>query len=175
MDCIVCSVISVNGRWFADCGATRHGPYVSTDIATRVAVGEARVLHRRGRSVKVSIQDENGKVRPILSRPGIKKGSGIDRLICAVDFSPPIFRRQSLLQKKRPDDFSVRCAGMARTAYLFLVSAAAKARQILRDFFLRRFSVLQHMKFADRSVREPLPDYNRTPSGTIAERLSACH
>jgi hypothetical protein len=62
MDCIVCSVIAVNGRWFADCGATRHGPYVSADIATRVAIGEARVLHRRGRSVKVSIQDENGKV-----------------------------------------------------------------------------------------------------------------
>jgi hypothetical protein len=53
--------------------------------------------------------------------------------------------------------------------------AAAKAAQIFREFFPRRFSVLQHMKFADRSVRDSLPDYNRTLSGTIAQRLSACH
>jgi hypothetical protein len=57
----------------------------------------------------------------------------------------------------------------------FLVSAAAKAAQIVREFFPRRFSVLQHMKFADRSGRESLRDYNRTPSGMIAQRLSACH
>jgi hypothetical protein len=77
MDCIVCSVIAVNGRWFADCGATRHGPYVSTDIATRVAIGEARVLHRRGRSVKVSVQDENGKVcAEYCLCPELKKARG---------------------------------------------------------------------------------------------------
>jgi len=64
---------------------------------------------------------------------------------------------------------------MARTAYPFLVSAAAKAAQIFREFFPRHFSVLQHVKFADRSVRESLPDCNRKPSGTIGERLSGCH
>jgi hypothetical protein len=37
-------------------------------------------------------------MRRILSRPGIKKGSGIGRLICAADFSPPVFRRRLLLQ-----------------------------------------------------------------------------
>lgn len=62
MNYTVYSVIFINGRWFADCGATRHGPYVSADTATQVALSEARALRRNKRAVKVSVQDENGSV-----------------------------------------------------------------------------------------------------------------
>lgn len=62
MNSATCSVIFINGRWFADCGVTRHGPYVSADTATLVALGEARALRRKARAVKVSIQDEAGNV-----------------------------------------------------------------------------------------------------------------
>jgi hypothetical protein len=58
----MCSVVFINGRWFADCGDTRHGPYVSADTATLVALSEARALRRETRAVKVSIQDESGSV-----------------------------------------------------------------------------------------------------------------
>jgi hypothetical protein len=63
MNCIVYSVISINGRWFADCGATRHGPYMSAEIATQVAIAEASVLRRKNWPVKVFVQDDNGRVR----------------------------------------------------------------------------------------------------------------
>ena len=35
-------VVSINRRWFADCGDTRDGPYTSADTATLVALNEAR-------------------------------------------------------------------------------------------------------------------------------------
>ena len=63
IDCIVCSVMSINGRWYADCRSTRHGPYMSDDIATRVALSEALVHRRKRLPVRVSVQDGTGCVR----------------------------------------------------------------------------------------------------------------
>ena len=62
MDCTVYSVIAINGRWFADCGTTRHGPYMSAEIATQVAKAEASALRRKNQPVKVSVQDDHGRV-----------------------------------------------------------------------------------------------------------------
>ena len=63
MDCIVCTVISVNDRWYANCGTTRHGPYMSDGIATKVALSEALVFRRKQLPVRVSVQDGTGCVR----------------------------------------------------------------------------------------------------------------
>ena len=38
----VYSVVSINRRWFADCGDTRHGPYTSAETASLVALNEGR-------------------------------------------------------------------------------------------------------------------------------------
>jgi len=62
MNCTVYSVTSINGRWFADCGTTRHGPYMSAEIATQVAIAEASALRRKNRPVNVSVQDDRGRV-----------------------------------------------------------------------------------------------------------------
>ena len=62
MECTVCSVISVKGSWFADCGTTRHGPYMSNGIALRVATGEALALYRKQLPARVSVQDDAGCV-----------------------------------------------------------------------------------------------------------------
>ena len=58
----VYTVISINRRWFADCGDTRHGPYTSADTATLVALGEARAFRHSAGAVKISIHDEGGRV-----------------------------------------------------------------------------------------------------------------
>ena len=62
MNYLVYSVVSINRRWFADCGDTRHGPYTSADTATLVASSEARASRHNARQVKISIQDANGNV-----------------------------------------------------------------------------------------------------------------
>lgn len=62
MNYLVYTVISINRRWFADCGGTRHGPYTSADTATVVALGEARMLRHNAGAVKISIHDEGGRV-----------------------------------------------------------------------------------------------------------------
>jgi hypothetical protein len=62
MDHPVYSVVSINRRWFADCGDTRHGPYTSADTATLVARNEARASRHKALAVKITIQDESGKV-----------------------------------------------------------------------------------------------------------------
>lgn len=62
MDHIVCSVVYINRRWFVDCGGTRHGPYMSVETATLVARSEARALSGKKQAVKVSVQDENGRI-----------------------------------------------------------------------------------------------------------------
>lgn len=59
----VYSVVSINRRWFADCGDTRHGPYTSADTATLVASSEARVWCHTTRVVKIIVHDESGNVR----------------------------------------------------------------------------------------------------------------
>jgi hypothetical protein len=70
---IVCSVVCINRRWFADCGNTRHGPYTSVDTATRVAISEARMLSGKNRAVKVAIHDADGRVTAEISvRPDTK-------------------------------------------------------------------------------------------------------
>jgi hypothetical protein len=62
MNCPVYTVVSINRRWFADCGDTRHGPYTSADTATLVAQSQARAARHKVRAVKISIQDESGNV-----------------------------------------------------------------------------------------------------------------
>jgi hypothetical protein len=61
MDCIACSVGSANGMWFAYCGATRHGPYLSDRAALRIATSEALRLRRHGRSSRITVQNGTGE------------------------------------------------------------------------------------------------------------------
>jgi len=60
--CTTCSVVVINGRWFAECEKTIHGPYLSNEIAIKVATSEALALHRKGRQCSICIRDKDGNV-----------------------------------------------------------------------------------------------------------------
>ena len=62
MSCVACSVIPVDGNWFVEHGQTSHGPYISNEIALRIATSEALSLHRQGQRSKISVHDRHGKV-----------------------------------------------------------------------------------------------------------------
>jgi hypothetical protein len=62
MHCTVCSVIPVDGNWFAKCGAANHGPYMSAGIAVRVATSAALEIRRQGRNSRISVQNAAGEV-----------------------------------------------------------------------------------------------------------------
>ncbi len=62
MSCTLCTLVPAGVGWFAECGDTRQGPYLSKGMAFRVAAAEAVVLRRKGHGVRISIQDENGEV-----------------------------------------------------------------------------------------------------------------
>lgn len=62
MSCKVYSVIpSVDNNWIVTCGPDKYGPYLSNDIALRVAIAEAMEIHRHGLSAMVTVQDESGR------------------------------------------------------------------------------------------------------------------
>ena len=61
MSCTVCSVIPLDNNWVVECGATNHGPYLSNDIALRVAIAEALAIRRQGQRATVLVQDGSGR------------------------------------------------------------------------------------------------------------------
>jgi hypothetical protein len=64
---LTCEVVSVvpgrSSAWYVECGKLRRGPYMSDDIALKVAINEARFVSRNGGAAKVSVQDRAGAVR----------------------------------------------------------------------------------------------------------------
>jgi hypothetical protein len=62
MHCTVCSVIPVDGNWFAKCGTVNQGPYLSAGIAVRIATSEALEMRRQGRRSRISVQNTAGDV-----------------------------------------------------------------------------------------------------------------
>jgi hypothetical protein len=61
MSCTVCSVIPLDSNWVVECGGTSHGPYLSNDIALRVAIAEALAIRRQGQRATVLVQDGSGR------------------------------------------------------------------------------------------------------------------
>jgi len=62
MHCTVCSVVPVDGNWFAKCGTVSHGPYMSAGIAVRIATSEALEIRRQGRRSRISVQNTAGEI-----------------------------------------------------------------------------------------------------------------
>jgi hypothetical protein len=61
MSCTICSVISVDNNWVVECGKISHGPYMSNDIALRVAIAEALAIRQQGQRARVLVQDGTGR------------------------------------------------------------------------------------------------------------------
>jgi hypothetical protein len=50
-------------RWFAVCGQSTFGPYMSQGIAIKIAANEARSFRQRAQPAKISIQDTQGEAQ----------------------------------------------------------------------------------------------------------------
>jgi hypothetical protein len=73
MSCTVCSVIPLDNNWVVECGATSHGPYLSNDIALRVAIAEALAIRRQGQRATVLVQMAAGGHTPAIASVPILK------------------------------------------------------------------------------------------------------
>ena len=62
MPCTLCAVVSNGKGWLAQIGKAEKGPYLSREMATRVALTEALGLRRDGRRARLSVQNERGDV-----------------------------------------------------------------------------------------------------------------
>ena len=95
MSCVSCSVIPVDRNWFVEHGKTSHGPYMSNEIALRVATAEALSLHRQGQRSRISVHDSFGKVS---AEYCLGQGSGDGRRVKA-DIAAKTPRQKSLDSK----------------------------------------------------------------------------
>ena len=62
MPCTLCAVIPNGKGWLARIGKAEKGPYLSREMATRVALTEALGLRRAGSRARLSVQNEYGDV-----------------------------------------------------------------------------------------------------------------
>jgi hypothetical protein len=70
-------VVIPNGKgWFAQIGKAEQGPYLSRELATRVALTEALEIRREGGRARLSVQNESGDVQ-------------VERCLCAEFPVPP--------------------------------------------------------------------------------------
>ena len=62
MPCTLCAVMPNGKGWLAQVGRGEQGPYLSREIATRVALGAALALRREGCRARLSVQNGRGDV-----------------------------------------------------------------------------------------------------------------
>ena len=62
-DCLDCCVFPGRGGWMARLQAGEAGPFITRDIALRVAINDALHARHSGLSARVSVQDPDGSVR----------------------------------------------------------------------------------------------------------------
>lgn len=61
--CAKCRVEpSESDGWVAQTSDRHAGPYLSREIALRVAIADAKALHKSGRSVRLTVTDDAGEV-----------------------------------------------------------------------------------------------------------------
>jgi len=63
MPCTVCAVVPKARGWMAQIGKAEKGPYLTHEMAARVALTEAIALRREGRRARVCYLNEKGEVR----------------------------------------------------------------------------------------------------------------
>ena len=76
MPCTLCAVVPSSKGWLTQIGKAEKGPYLSRDMATRVALTEALEIRREGGRARLSVQNDGGDVQ-------------VERCLCAKFSVPP--------------------------------------------------------------------------------------
>lgn len=61
MDCTVVAVRPALGGWIVEQGAQQLGPYLSDDLAMRVALAQVQEIARSGKPARLSVQNSQGE------------------------------------------------------------------------------------------------------------------
>jgi hypothetical protein len=87
MPCTLCAVVPSGKGWLTQIGKAEKGPYLSRDMATRVALTEALKIRREGGRARLSVQNDGGDVQ-------------VERCLCAEFPVPPsaVIERASAAQ-----------------------------------------------------------------------------
>ena len=76
MPCTLCAVVPSGKGWLTQIGKAEQGPYLSREMAIRVALTEALEIGREGGRARLSVQNDGG-------------GVWVERCLCAKFPVPP--------------------------------------------------------------------------------------
>ncbi len=63
MNCVPCVVKPSANSWVAQIGNQEYGPYLSSDMALRVAIADALARRKAGCPAHVVVHDDKGAIR----------------------------------------------------------------------------------------------------------------